>query len=494
MDKWKHFFMRKLPVPIRHLSHFLLAVSVVALSSLILLSLRGYLSSPIVAFLYLIPVVVCSTLWGRLAGITSSILSFLFFNFLFVSPYYSFQVTHPQDFLAMIVLLSVAFLISSLMARAQTRLEQVQQREREAMHLYRLSVELTGKSEEQDIAAALARSLSELLPDTEVKVILSASGYQVRFPEGGSADLSALTLRTIPLISSRGSLGEIRIYDPREDLTIEEERLLQTFASQGALALERAALAAGEKRAHLLEESDRLKTAILSSVSHEFRTPLASILASATSLFNPNVDLELEARADLQSLLVEETERMIQLVGNLLNMSRIEAGALKLQREWNSLTEILDNSMKRLLRISRQHKIELDVLEELPLISVDAVLLEQVFINLVGNSLKFSPEQSTIRICAREDKTVMRVTVSNQGPPISEDTIEHIFEKFYPVAGNERGRGTGLGLSICKGIVEAHGGRIWAENVATGVDFNFTIPLSWEGNLPVIPSGEGETP
>ena len=470
----------------------MLAVSVVALSSLILFGLRDFLSSPIVAFLYLIPVVVCAALWGKLAGITSSILSFLFFNFLFVKPYYSFQVTHPQDFLAMVVLLSVAFLISSLMARAQSRLEQVQQREREAVHLYQLSVELTGKVDEKEIAAALARSLSELLIDAYVELYLSSSGYRVRFPISGSENLESLTLRTIPMISSRGKQGEIRIYSPRENLTLEEERLLQTFAGQGALALERAALAASENRARLLEESDRLKTAILSSVSHEFRTPLASILASATSLFNPNVDLEPEARLDLQNLLVEETERMIQLVGNLLNMSRIEAGALKLQREWNSLTEILDNSMKRLLRISRQHKIEVDVPEDLPLISVDAVLLEQVFINLVGNSLKFSPEQSTIRILARKDNEVMKVTVSNQGPSISEDTIEHIFEKFYPITGNVLGRGTGLGLSICKGIIEAHGGRIWAENVTTGVDFNFTIPLSWEGNLPIIPSSEGE--
>jgi two-component system sensor histidine kinase KdpD len=484
--------MKKLPEPFRHLSHFLLAVFVVALSSLILIGLRSFLSSPIVAFLYLIPVVVSAALWGRLAGITSSILSFLTFNFLFTPPYYSFRVTHPQDFLAMIVLLSVAFLISNLMARAQSRLEQVQQREREAVHLYQLSVELTGKSEEKDIANALARSLSELLPGTVVEIQLSNSNYQVRIPEADSIDTLSLVKRTIPLVSSRGSQGEIRIFDKRENLTIEEERLLQTFAGQGALALERTTLAASENRAHLLEESDRLKTAILSSVSHEFRTPLASILASATSLFNPNVELGTEARSELQNLLVEETERMIQLVGNLLNMSRIEAGALKLQREWNSLTEILDNTMKRLIRISRQHKIEVDVSDDLPLISVDAVLLEQVLINLVGNSLKFSPEQSTIHIHAREDGAAMKVTVSNQGPPISEDTIEHIFEKFYPVAGNERGRGTGLGLSICKGIVEAHGGRIWAENVPTGVDFNFTIPLSWEGNLPVIPSNEGD--
>jgi two-component system sensor histidine kinase KdpD len=326
-----------------------------------------------------------------------------------------------------------------------------------------------------------------------VEVHLFTSGFKVSSPENEPLKLARLTLRTIPLLSSRGALGEIHIHDPREYLTVEEERLLQTFAGQGALALERATLVASETRARLLEESDRLKTAILSSVSHEFRTPLASILASATSLFNPNVELEAEARVDLQNLLVEETERMIQLVGNLLNMSRIEAGALKLQREWNSLTEILDNSMKRLLRISRQHKIELDVPEDLPLISVDAVLLEQVFINLVGNSLKFSPERSTIFIRAREDGAEMQVTVSNQGPPIQENSIDHIFEKFFPVAGNERGRGTGLGLSICKGIIEAHGGRIWAENVTTGVDFNFTIPLIWEGNLPVIPLKESET-
>ena len=332
----------------------LAAVGTVVLSSLLLYPTRDFFSTAVIALLFLVPVVISATIWGRLAGISASILSFLIFLFFFVPPYYTFSVAQPQDFLVMLVFLSVAVLISSLMARLQANLAQVEAREHEAVQLYELSLELTGKSDEVTIAKTLAHRIAGSLPGAwiEVEVYRSDKPVIVRVPEeDGGKDLPEPAQR-IPLTSPRGTLGEIRIWNPMDKLPPEKARLLQTFASQGALALDRAILDASETRARVLEESDRLKTAILSSVSHELRTPLATIQASATSLFNPAVELEPTARTELQSLLLEETDRMIQLVGNLLNMSRIEAGALKLQRQWNSMAEIVDTSVRRLQRVT----------------------------------------------------------------------------------------------------------------------------------------------
>jgi len=370
---------------VRKTTNLALAVGSVTACSFILLLLREALSTAVVALLYLVPVVVSAVLWGRLAGITASILSFLAINYLFIPPYYTFQVRHAQDFLAMLALLGVATLISELMARAQARFEVARQREQA-----------------------------------------------------------------------------------------------------------RATLEATEARARVLEESDRLKTAILSSVSHELRTPLASIQAAATTLFNSQVDLEDGARVELQTVLLEETEHLTQLVGNLLNMSRLEAGALKLQRQWNSMTEIIHSAIRRLQRFTIHHRLEVNAPEELPLVAVDFVLMEQVILNLVSNSLKFAPLDSKIYVTAQVDEFTMNVTVSNMGPSVPEEFIDQLFDKFIIIPGQEAARGTGLGLSICKGIVEAHGGRIWVSNLPDGVAFNFTIPLVWEGMHPVLPEEESD--
>lgn len=473
--------------------NILIAIGIVILSTVVLVLLRPYLSISVVALLYLVPVVISAALFGRLAGITASVLSFLIFNYFFLSPFYTFLVAHPQDFLAMIVLLSVAILISSLMARIQSNLAQVRAREHEAVQLYKLSVDLSGKNDLEMIARTLARRLAKLFPASTVEVEIHNTHPTIcaRMPEDRPPQDLTAAPKVIPLSSPRAQIGVIRIWNLAEKQQPEEERLLQTFAGQGALALDRAILADSETRARVLEESDRLKTAILSSVSHELRTPLASIQAAATSLFNPNLELEQPARSELQSLLVEETENMSLLVGNLLNMSRIEAGALKLQRQWNVFAEIVDTGLRRLKR-SAHPPIEIDVSEDLPLVSVDSVLMEQVVINLVRNSLKFAPPSTPIRIRARAEEQTLKVTVSNAGPSIPEEFLQHVFEKFYPIPGRDTSQGTGLGLSICKGIVEAHGGRIWAENLPQGVAFNFTVPLTWNGALPIIPENEKE--
>jgi two-component system, OmpR family, sensor histidine kinase KdpD len=471
-----------------------ISIGIVTLFSLILNVLRIYLSTSSAALLYLIPVLFSAALFGRLSGISASVFSFLMFNYLFIPPVYTFHVAQPQDLLAVVVFLGVATLISSLIVQIQSNLEEVKTRESEAVQLYELSVDLADIKDLFEVANVLANRLASLFADSfiEVEIVHSESNHQVRVPEEFPQNITSSPPLVIPFPTPNGQLSQIRIWKLENKITPEEERLLQTFAIQGALALDRVILSKNETRRQILEESDRLKTAILSSVSHELRTPLASIQATATSLFSPDLTLEQEARLELQSLLLEETDNMAQLVGNLLNMSRIEAGALKLQRQWNSPAEIVDTGLQRLHRISTDNPIEIDVPDDLPLISVDSVLIEQVIINLVRNSIKFAPAHTAIRINARLDNNALLTTVSNLGPHITAQNIEHVFEKFYPIPGKDTRQGTGLGLSICKGIVEAHGGKIWAENLAVGVAFHFSLPLTWDGIQPVIPMQENE--
>lgn len=486
MNRWRSF--------LHPLIRLLLSIGIVILFSAVLLIFRSYLSISVIALLYLVPVVISAAILGRTAGITASVLSFLVFNYLFVFPFYTLLAEHPQDFLAMVVLLGVAILFSSLMARIQSNLAQVQAREHEATQLYELSVMLAGKNDQAVIARTLAQHLAGLFKSSVVEVELDRAGTPIMIRETGEDPVndSHLFLNTLSLSSPNGHLGEIRLWSPAEKMSPEEARLFQTFTSQGALALDRAVLSTNETRVRVLEESDRLKTAILSSVSHELKTPLASIQAAATSLFNPGVSLESEARSELEALLLEETDHMIQLVGNLLNMSRIEAGALKLQRQWNSFAEIVYTGLRRLHLSPAEHPVIVDVPDDLPFVSVDAVLMEQVVINLVRNSIKAAPPHTPVHVSTKVDDPSLLVTVCNEGPHIPDELLQHIFEKFYPVPGKDTSQGTGLGLSICKGVVEAHGGSIWAVNLPVGVAFHFTIPLSWDGIHPVIPDEENE--
>ncbi|MBI1856529.1 MAG: two-component sensor histidine kinase, partial [Chloroflexi bacterium] len=203
------------------------------------------------------------------------------------------------------------------------------------------------------------------------------------------------------------------------------------------------------------------------------------------SLRSGEVNWESSARADLLAAVDDETDRLNILVGNLLDMSRIEAGALKPQRQWNLLAEIIDGVLARMQHLTERHRVETDVPDDLPLLPVDYVQMEQVFTNLISNSVKYAPLGSLIRISVRvRDEEAVLVKVSNQGPQVPPEHIERIFDKFYRVTAADRVTGTGLGLSICKGIIQAHGGEIWAENLPDGFAFNFALPRSWDGAPP----------
>ncbi len=453
-----------------------------------LLLVRTFLSTSTVALLYLLPVGFSAAFGGLWAGAGAAVLSFLAFNYFFIPPYYTFNVHQTQDLLALLVFLVVAVVMSQLMARAQTSLAHAQQREREATHLYELSNALAGLQDEHAIVHALAEHAQQTFGAEGVEVSLEPRGTApspiTRVWPAGLLPKRPAEVRA-PLQTARGLVGEIRLWRAQAMFSSGEERLLSTFASQGALALERARLAVAETRAKISEESDRLKSALLSSVSHELRTPLATVKAAVTSLRGGAVGWDTEARKDLLAALEEEADQLNRLVGNLLDMSRIEAGALHPQRQWNLLAEIVAGVIARMKRAARQHQLRVDLPEDLPLVPVDYVQMEQVFTNLISNSLKYAPPDTIIGLSARlRADDAVHVRVTNQGPPVPPEHLGRIFDKFYRVTEADRVTGTGLGLSICKGIVEAHGGRIWAENLRDGFAFNFTLPLTLDGQRP----------
>lgn len=476
----------------QRLGPYLLSVVITAVLTAVLLTARDGLEIATVALLYLLPVGASAAMGGLGAGIVAAIVSFFSFNYFFLPPYGTLIVHHSQDLLALFVFLVLAISISQLVGRMTTSLATARARENETKRLYELSLALSRLHREADIIDNLAQHTLGTFQARRVEVFIEneAGGEVVRLPEAspGEKDEAGAPTMLASLQGSQRLLGEIRLWRPGRPFSPAEERLLHTFASQGVLALERARLAASERAARVLEESDRMKSALLSSVSHELRTPLATIKAAVTSLRSDDIPWEAEARHDLLAAVEEETDHLNQLVGNLLHMSRIEAGGLQLKRRWNVLAEIAAAAAVRGRKAGQGHRIELDIPEQLPLVYVDDILMEQVFNNLVSNSLKYSPPGSVIQITARQqDKQEVWVQVDNQGPAVSEADLERIFEKFHRVTAADQITGTGLGLSICKGIVEAHQGQIWAENLEHGFAIRFTLPIQVEGESPRIP-------
>jgi two-component system sensor histidine kinase KdpD len=469
---------------------YLFAVGMTVVFTLILLPLRsaGVQDHLILAMLYLLPVMLSSLLWGLGPGALTALLSFVALNYFFVAPYYTLLVHHTQDLLVLIVFLGVSIIIGQLVGRLSKSLSETTAREREAVQMYDLITHLIGLQDEQEIITALAEQTLISLHAVRVEVLIEAQGnIQARYIKLENRSQVNEDVETAPtniaaLQSMRGFLGEIKVWRQPADLSPAEERLLNTFANQGVLAIERVRLSQAASKARLLEESDRFKSSLLSSVSHELRTPLATIKAAITSLRSETVVWDTEARKDLLAVVEEETDHLNLLVGNLLNMSRIEAGALKPERSWNSLAEIVSTALDRTRQQTEKHHIVVGVSGDLPLVPVDYFQIEQVFINLISNSTKYSPEGTTIAIRAFQlNDNTLQVVVSNQGPHVAGEHLERIFDKFYRVTAADRITGAGLGLSICKGIIEAHGGRIWAENLDEGFAFNFTLPMAWEG-------------
>ncbi|MBA4385508.1 MAG: hypothetical protein C0410_12290 [Anaerolinea sp.] len=446
----------------------------------------------IIALLYLLPVLICTVLWGLTSGILAGLLSFLAFNYFFIQPYFSLQVHKSQDLITLIVFLIVAVVLSQFVGQAREAVRLAKKREWEATRMYELISALAGLTDIQSIMHTLADKIINTFQFDQVEILVNGSSKGSNFtyltPVGN--EISEPYELSVPMYTARNMEGEIRLWFDQNNLSVEETRLMAAFSNQGALAIERIHLMESENIARVLKESDRIKTSLLNSVSHELRSPLAAIKASASSLRSGAVDWDTSARAELLATVEEETDQLNLLVGNLLDMSRIEAGALKPKVQWNSIEEIIKSVATTMRGQLARHRVQYQFEKELPLLPTDFVMMGQVFTNLFSNSVKYAPVDTPIRIAASLVEKHVLITLINQSSPVPEEHLEHIFDKFHRVTEADKVTGTGLGLSICKGIIEAHGGKIWAENQTEGFAFVIRLPITLDGSLPNIPKDE----
>jgi two-component system sensor histidine kinase KdpD len=266
-----------------------------------------------------------------------------------------------------------------------------------------------------------------------------------------------------------------------------EQTVLGTLAEQVALALDRLALREAAARAEVLERTDELKSALLHAVSHDLRTPLASIKATATSLLDPAIHWDSATQQQFIGAIDAECDRLTELVNNLLEMSRIEGGALQIKRDWYAIGEVIETVCERLAPRLADHPVTVDVPPDLPLIPMDFMKIDQVLTNLLENAIKYTPPHTPIRIRAVAWAGMLAVTVADAGPGVTPQHLAHLFDKFYRASGAGGPPGSGLGLSIVKGMVEAHGGTISAQSSpGQGLTITFTLPLAVPTPSPVV--------
>ncbi len=469
--------INNLPAP----AAFMLALvlSLITGGALTLITRIAHLNKTTIAFIFLLPVVFSASMWGLLPGLLAAIVSFLVFNFFFIPDLYTFQVKQTEDFLVLGAFLVAAIVISELVGRVRRNVTAAAAREHEAIRLYEFSSLLAATTDQLSTTRVILDMIDQTIPASRIEVFIESSPEALLLSRGSIQNGKLLAKPIIfPLQTARDLIGEIRLWTEKPIIET-DERLLKIFASQGSLSIERTRLAEAARKALILEESDRLKSSLLSSVSHELRSPLAAIKASVSSLRLGVVDWDSEARTELLTTIEEEIDHLNILVGNLLDMSRIEAGVLEPQKKPNILREIANAALGRIHPLAQNIRIQLDIPEELPLVNVDFIQLQQVFYNLLTNSIKYSPPGSAIKInAAPKNPSFVQTRLTNQSLPLPESDMERIFDKFYRINPSERITGSGLGLSICKGIIEAHGGKIWAENLIDGIAFNFTLPIA----------------
>lgn len=455
--------------------------------------------------MYLMGVVLVASRYGRGPSVLASVLSVAAFDFFFVPPYLSFAVSDIEYLLTFAVMLVVALTISGLAVRTKQQAELARHRERRTSVLYALSRDLATHRGTGMLAQLAAKHLREVF-DSQVAIFLADADKRVQLQRGeqlyfefdpkesgvaqwvfehneraglGTDTLPGASALYLPMVGSSGSIGVVAVRPTESSLLSDTDQLhlLESLVNQVALAIERTRLSEEAQQAHVRVETERMRNAILSSVSHDLRTPLATITGAASSLLDEEGHIDSAARLELARSIYREADRLDRLLKNLLHMMRIESGAVQLSKEWHPVDEVVGAALARLEGRLRDHTVNTAFPANLPLVLVDGVLLEQVVINLVENAVKFAPPGSAIDMSASASDREVVVEVADRGPGIPVGEEARIFEKFYRAKPAREG-GVGLGLTICRGIVEAHGGRIWAENRSGGgALFRFAIPL-----------------
>lgn len=489
-----------------------------------------------VSMLYLLAVLASAVGFGSRAAILASIAAFLAYDVFFIEPRYRLTVSDPGEWVALCLLLVTGIITAQLAAGLRERARDAERREREAAVLY----DVVRLMADPDVHNALNAVAERLRRELGLAAVLIELGEQAREVRAAAGDAEALDLARsasaparvmregeAPTGVQRGSPGRwVKVVPPRSgrlrskgrdrlhrvpvsaesgpmgsftlvaaegapSLRAADDRLLSAVANQLRLALERARLRDEATEAEVLRRTDELKSALLAAVSHDLRTPLSSIIASAGSLLQVDVDWTEEERREFAAAIEEEAHRLNRLVGNLLDLSRIEAGNLQPEKGWYDLRALVDDVLGRLRPQTAHHKVGVVVADDLPPVLLDYVEIDEVLSNLIENAAKYTPAGTEVRVSARRIGNQLEVEVADRGPGIPAEALAHLFEPFYRVRRpGPQPRGTGLGLAVASGLVEAHGGRIWAENrTAGGARFTFTLPLS-EPPVPVATAEE----
>lgn len=490
------------------------AVALCALATVIALPFKGDFASENFVMLYLVGIILTAARYGRRASILASIISFCSYNFFFTEPYYSFDVKDYNDLITLSLLL-ITGLISGAQTswlRAQSRF--FRRRERNTSSLYAMSRELASARGRNAIVEIIRKHLEDTfgviatvwLPDKEDLVVLvSPTGLESELreeraawwaqerkqPSGmGTSTLTGARGYYIPMEGSENVVGVLG-FIPKEtgqQFTAEERALFETFGALAASALERVAAADRVEQHKVEAESERLRNTLLSSVSHDLRTPLASIKGVISSLMMEEMDLNPETKKDLLHSAYTEVARLERIVSNLLDVTLLESGRLTLKKDFYFLPELIGSAIKQVEPQLGSHKIQTQISKDLPAIEVDGILIEQVLVNLLENAVKYTPGNTTITVLAkRSSNNKIQVQIEDDGPGIPKGQEERIFDKFTALP-QEGKQGSGLGLAICRGILNAHGGTIYAANRKTGgAVFTFSLPAA---TLPEEQKGE----
>jgi two-component system sensor histidine kinase KdpD len=505
------------------------ALAVVAVATFVSMAFYNPPDLSGLAMIFVIGVLLVAWRFGRWLSVLASILSALSFNFFFTEPRYTFFIDDPQYVLAFLAVLVTGLFVASLASRMRNQADVSRERERRTSLLYSMSRELMGAGNRSHVAKIGCRHLYDTF-DADVAIlglfeqsatatgsldVLATQGLPDWIDEReravarwafdhsqtaglGTRALPSATGRYVPLVTGEGKFGVLALR-PRDAqrggafASTPQLLLLETFADQIAVALERVALRDAQQRAQVNAEREQIRSALLSSVSHDLRTPLASIAGSASALLQDDRSVNPETRRELTQGIVEEAQRLNDLIGNLMFATRLESG-IELKKEWTTVEEFVGAGLSRHRQALARRPFKTLIPQELPMIRGDAAMLAQVIHNLVDNALRYTAEGTSLEISAwRTDQSVL-IKVADQGSGIEPAEFGRVFERLYRGRAAEKNHrsGMGLGLTICEGIIRAHGGRIWVEpNQPSGAAFHFALPV--ELPQPTVPD-EAEAP
>ncbi|MBX9724310.1 MAG: DUF4118 domain-containing protein, partial [Candidatus Obscuribacterales bacterium] len=493
---------------------YISAIIIVVLTTLVARCMLPYFELANIVMIYLLGVLVISVRYGRGPSILSSITSVAAFDFFCVPPYLTFAVSDTQYIFTFMVMLTVALVISTLTVRVKQQAEAARTREQRTAFLYRMSRELASTEDIIDLYKIGLRHISEVF-DAEASIIIPnenerpssvmlAPGHYAlnsvdlavahwvmhnrQVAGAGSQTLPGTPALYLPLVGTNRSLAVLAI-KPFEQLKFsspEQLQLLHTFVNQLSQACERSLLSVENEKAQLQMKTEQLRSSLLSSVSHDLRTPLATITGAASSIIEaPSASLDPEACRERATQIFEESVRLNRLVTNLLDMTRLQSGTLQVRKEWHPVDDLVGAALSYMDDKMGGRTVKTNIPSDLPLVPVDDILIQQVFVNLLENAIKYTPDKATIELTARLEDEHMIFDVADNGPGIPAALRSQVFEKFYRQEA-QTASGAGLGLAICKGIIEAHSGKIWVEeNSGGGALFRFTIPI--DSQVPSMP-------